>query len=604
MAMRAAAGLARQPLPLRRALAPPSSLVARRPLASSTGAASALAIDGRVGAAERRRAAGARWRDGGAFFETLGALGRGGAPAEARAAVRVAVVLGLRRGTVSRGAHVAAAIKAFGRARDGDGVAWLLGEAATRGIALDLRSANAALRAYATARDGRRAAALLDAMERRGPAPDGLSYAAAVDAARDAGAVDALLARAGALGVGGDGTARVAFRAAARLARNDWRRAADLVLRRYEREGGVTPEAGDYALALKACAVGGRPEEALELLGAAEARGAADGNVAAAAVAACASGGDVAAALAVVEARGGARAPEAVVVAGLRALADRGDAARAAEVLDAMDPPTVAAFAAAVDAHRGDADACLDLLRRCRGATGAPPDAAVVGGVLEALSREAGRSGDAAELLEDAAREGAAPDDRCVAAAMRAHIRDGDWRGALAVFEARGRAGARSRHAALEACVAGGDHATAKAVALAAAPPDPQLLRDAARACVAARDFGGAADCAARAAKPPRDDRRAKALAVDVHGLSFPLALGAVVAAARGARHDPAPTLVVLTGKGADRRTRPGVLKPRLERALADDLGLRLGDAGAHAGVLVVPRSAVAALQARYASGP
>merc|ERR1712147_249589 len=153
--MRAAAGLARQPLPLRRALAPPSSLVARRPLASSTGAASALAIDGRVGAAERRRAAGARWRDGGAFFETLGALGRGGAPAEARAAVRVAVVLGLRRGTVSRGAHVAAAVKAFGRARDGDGVAWLLGEAATRGIALDLRSANAALRAYATARDGR-----------------------------------------------------------------------------------------------------------------------------------------------------------------------------------------------------------------------------------------------------------------------------------------------------------------------------------------------------------------------------------------------------------------------------------------------------------------
>ena len=603
MVMHLAAGLARQPLPLRRALAPPSSLVARRPLASSTGAASALAIDGRVGAAERRRAAGARWRDGGAFFETLGALGRGGAPAEARAAVRVAVVLGLRRGTVSRGAHVAAAVKAFGRARDGDGVAWLLGEAATRGIALDLRSANAALRAYATARDGRRAAALLDAMERRGPAPDGLSYAAAVDAARDAGAVDALLARAGALGVGGDGTARVAFRAATRLARNDWRRAADLVLRRYEREGGVTPEAGDYALALKACAVGGRPEEALELLGAAEARGAADGNVAAAAVAACASGGDVAAALAVVEARGGARAPEAVVVAGLRALADRGDAARAAEVLAGMDPPTVAAYAAAVDAHRGDADACLDLLRRCRGATGAPPDAAVVGGVLEALSREPGRSGDAAELLEDAAREGVTPDDRCVAAAMRAHIRDGDWRGALDVFEARGRAGARSRHAALEACVAGGDHATAKAVALAA-PPDPQLLRDAARACVAARDFGGAADCAARAAKPPRDDRRAKALAVDVHGLSFPLALGAVVAAARGARDDPAPTLVVLTGKGADRRTRPGVLKPRLERALADDLGLRLGDAGAHAGVLVVPRSAVAALRARYASGP
>ena len=549
MVMHLAAGLARQPLPLRRALAPPSSLVARRPLASSTGAASALAIDGRVGAAERRRAAGARWRDGGAFFETLGALGRGGAPAEARAAVRVAVVLGLRRGTVSRGAHVAAAIKAFGRARDGDGVAWLLGEAATRGIALDLRSANAALRAYATARDGRRAAALLDAMERRGPAPDGLSYAAAVDAARDAGAVDALLARAGALGVGGDGTARVAFRAATRLARNDWRRAADLVLRRYEREGGVTPEAGDYALALKACAVGGRPEEALELLGAAEARGAADGNVAAAAVAACASGGDVAAALAVVEARGGARAPAAVVVAGLRALADRGDAARAAEVLDAMDPPTVAAFAAAVDAHRGDADACLALLRRCRGATGAPPDAAVVGGVLEALSREPGRSGDAAELLEDAAREGAAPDDRCVAAAMRAHIRDGDWRGALAVFEARGRAGARARHAALEACVAGGDHATAKAVALAA-PPDPQLLRDAARACVAARDFGGAADCAARAAKPPREDRRAKALAVDVHGLSFPLALGAVVAAARGARGDPPPTLVVLTRAG------------------------------------------------------
>ena len=603
MAMRAAAGLARQPLPLRRALAPPSSLVARRPLASSTGAASALAIDGRVGAAERRRAAGARWRDGGAFFETLGALGRGGAPAEARAAVRVAVVLGLRRGTVSRGAHVAAAIKAFGRARDGDGVAWLLGEAATRGIALDLRSANAALRAYATARDGRRAAALLDAMERRGPAPDGLSYAAAVDAARDAGAVDALLARAGALGVGGDGTARVAFRAATRLARNDWRRAADLVLRRYEREGGVAPEAGDYALALKACAVGGRPEEALELLGAAEAGGAADGNVAAAAVAACASGGDVAAALAVVEARGGARAPEAVVVAGLRALADRGDAARAAAVLADMDPPSVAAFAAAVDAHRGDADACLALLRRCRGATGAPPDAAVVGGVLEALSREAGRSGDAAELLEDAAREGVTPDDRCVAAAMRANTRDGDWRGALDVFEARGGVGARSRHAALEACVAGGDHATAKAVALAA-PPDPQLLRDAARACVAARDFGGAADCAARAAKPPRDDRRAKALAVDVHGLSFPLALGAVVAAARGARDDPAPTLVVLTGKGADRRTRPGVLKPRLERALADDLGLRLGDAGAHAGVLVVPRSAVAALRARYASGP
>ena len=603
MVMHLAAGLARQPLPLRRALAPPSSLVARRPLASSTGAASALAIDGRVGAAERRRAAGARWRDGGAFFETLGALGRGGAPAEARAAVRVAVVLGLRRGTVSRGAHVAAAVKAFGRARDGDGVAWLLGEAATRGIALDLRSANAALRAYATARDGRRAAALLDAMERRGPAPDGLSYAAAVDAARDAGAVDALLARAGALGVGGDGTARVAFRAATRLARNDWRRAADLVLRRYEREGGVTPEAGDYALALKACAVGGRPEEALELLGAAEARGAADGNVAAAAVAACASGGDVAAALAVVEARGGARAPEAVVVAGLRALADRGDAARAAEVLAGMDPPTVAAYAAAVDAHRGDADACLDLLRRCRGATGAPPDAAVVGGVLEALSREPGRSGDAAELLEDAAREGVTPDDRCVAAAMRAHIRDGDWRGALDVFEARGRAGARARHAALEACVAGGDHATAKAVALAA-PPDPQLLRDAARACVAARDFGGAADCAARAAKPPRDDRRAKALAVDVHGLSFPLALGAVVAAARGARDDPAPTLVVLTGKGADRRTRPGVLKPRLARALIDDLGLRLGDAGAHAGVLVVPRSAVAALRARYASGP
>ena len=43
-----------------------------------------------------------------------------------------------------------------------------------------------------------------------------------------------------------------------------------------------------------------------------------------------------------------------------------------------------------------------------------------VGGVLEALSRESGRSGDAAELLEDAAREGVTPDDRCVAAAMRA----------------------------------------------------------------------------------------------------------------------------------------------------------------------------------------
>ena len=162
-------------------------------------------------------------------------------------------------------------------------------------------------------------------------------------------------------------------------------------------------------------------------------------------------------------------------------------------------------------------------------------------------------------------------------------------------------------HAALYACRAGKDAARARAL-VAAAPDrvvDAAVLGDAAAVCVAAADYDGAADlwtvAAARGlARPelPADD--GKIVTVDVHGLTAPLAVGAVVAAARAraalAASDRAPALVVLTGAS-------GVLKPKLATHVTADLGLWLGDEPTtHGGVLVVPGAAVRAFNDRTAA--
>ena len=165
-------------------------------------------------------------------------------------------------------------------------------------------------------------------------------------------------------------------------------------------------------------------------------------------------------------------------------------------------------------------------------------------------------------------------DDRGGAALVRAFRRSGDWQGALDLPVV----GPLSAHAAVEACRAGADADRAVQIVEGLEAPSPALLADAAAAC------DGHVEAAARvwragikAGLYPSPARGDDVLTVDVHAMTAPLAVGAVVGALQEC--GDAQAVVILTGDED--------LKPQL-RSRLEALGIGLG-ATANAGALVVP---------------
>ena len=558
-------------------------------------ASSLTSHDARLAAEARRREIEARWKEGGAFLEALKALGRPGSKASAEE-VRVLVHVALRRGTVRRAAHVAAALRAMGEKRDSASAAWLLGEARSREIPLDARTFDAALRAFAAAGDEARALEVLEEMETRGPAPTGFSYAAAIRASSDA-ATDALLARAVA---SGDEHVGVAFHAALRRAKGDWARAVDLVARRVP-AAGVEATDSDYVVALVACQRAGRFEEALEVLARARAAGRDTDMAWTLAVAACGSARRPDVAKKTYERwRAAGRGPGGAVAEALVQYAGPDEAKELLAALVAQGAASLRCVLYAARVNRSDPETVLAYVRTCERDTGEAPDAALCGAVLEALAREAGRSGTALDLLDDMADRDVFVDDRGLAAAVRACGRDGRWREALDLYDGRPLDHApKAAHAAVDVCARFGRTADATRICLDAPPTDLAIHREAAKASFAKRDYDGLVAIHAhwagrKAAKPGKRD---KALVLDVHGLTVPLALGATLTAVRAhaaaADDDPVPSLVLLTGSRQGPSQKASYLKRDLARALTRDLGLWLGEAKKNDGVLVLPAAAL-----------
>ena len=146
---------------------------------------------------------------------------------------------------------------------------------------------------------------------------------------------------------------------------------------------------------------------------------------------------------------------------------------------------------------------------------------------------------------------------RGAAALVRAFRRSGDWQGALDLPVV----GPLSAHAAVEACRAGADADRAVQIVEGLEAPSLALLADAAAAC------DSSVEAAARVWRAgvqvglyPSPARGDDVLTVDVHAMTVPLAVGAVV----GARED---------------RELPLHLEPPEEFVDArDDLGFRLAE--------------------------
>ena len=193
-----------------------------RALGSSSLSESLGRLDSSVSALEKRRLESRAWREGGVFLSELRRLGQDSAVS--RQEVRLAIMVGLRRGTLKRPAHFTASLRALGDKGDAAGAQWLLETMRSLPEAAAVASTttyNAALRACGRARDGPRARALLAAMEAGeggAPSPDGVSYGACIDACGTHAEADgdgrSLLDRA--IALRDPATAAVACRAATR----------------------------------------------------------------------------------------------------------------------------------------------------------------------------------------------------------------------------------------------------------------------------------------------------------------------------------------------------------------------------------------------------
>ena len=541
---------------MRRALAQ----LQRCSISSSTRHASSTAESAlRAAAAQReqqrradakRREASKRWRAGGRLLDEFRRLERD--KAATREETRLAVMVALKRNALQRPAHVAAAARALAARGDAAGAAWLVGSSPARGLVNNAAYA-AALKACGKAGDSERAEKLLAEMREKNVEPDGLAYAGAIRAGVD-GLLDA------ALSLEEDPTRVLALRAA--LRRMTCEEAAEIV------RSSPLAEEPDGVYVARRCASAGDvartdavasswPSSQRCLAARVEARG---------------NSGDVRGAVELAEA-----SPSAPVVsnAAMRALSLIGDGAGAMAFLRRLPETAVdrGTYLLAMRAHKCDVDGCLALFRACEPATGEPVDEKLVAAALEALA-EARLSEDAAELARDAARRGIGLDDRGAAALVRAFRRSGDWQGALDLPVV----GPLSAHAAVEACRAGADADRAVQIVEGLEAPSLALLADAAAAC------DGHVEAAARvwragikAGLYPSPARGDDVLTVDVHAMTAPLAVGAVVGALQ--ESGDAQAVVVLTGNED--------LKPALQSRL-EALGIGLG-ATANEGALVVP---------------
>ena len=503
----------------------------------------------------KRREASKRWRAGGRLLDEFRRLERD--KAATREETRLAVMVALKRNALQRPAHVAAAARALAARGDAAGAAWLVGSSPARGLVNNAAYA-AALKACGKAGDTERAEKLLAEMREKGVAPDGLAYAGAITAGVD-GLLDA------ALDLKEDPTKVLALRAA--LRRMTCEEAAEIV------RSSPLAEEPDGVYVARRCASAGDvartdavasswPSSQRCLAARVEARG---------------NSGDVRGAVELAEA--GEPIYPVVANAAMRALALTGDAAGARELLQRLPETAVdrGTYLLAMRAHKCDVDGCLALFRACEPATGEPVDEKLVAAALEALA-EARQRDDAAELARDAARRGIGLDDRGGAALVRAFKRSGAVREALEIFDDLPVVGPLSAHAAVEACRAGADADRAVQIVEGLEAPSLALLADAAAACesnveAAARVWRAGI----KAGLYPSPARGDDVLTVDVHAMTAPLAVGAVVGALQ--ESGDAQAVVVLTGNED--------LKPALQSRL-EALGIGLG-ATANEGALVVP---------------